>query len=144
MPNIKSAIKRVKTTETKSKNNAMHKSALKTSIKKFDEALKDKSNDLAASYAKVTKDIDKAAAKGILHKNTVARKKSSISKKYNAVGTKVENVEIKAAPKTVKKAAATKTTASKAVKKAVTTKATAKSATKSTTAKSTAKKTTKA
>jgi small subunit ribosomal protein S20 len=84
LPNIKSAIKRVKVTETKTLKNTMRKSALKTAVKKCSEAIEN--ND--ASAAKVMKDtvkiIDKAAAKGILHKNTAARRKSRLAKAANA------------------------------------------------------------
>ena len=85
MPNIKSAIKRVKVTSTKTLQNSMIKSALKTSVKKFDEALKTGDEKVQDLYKKATKFIDKAAAKGVLHKNTAARKKSSISKKLNTL-----------------------------------------------------------
>lgn len=85
MPNIKSAIKRVKITQAKALKNSMVKSALKTYIKKFEESLtsgdEQKINDL---FIKATKHIDKAAAKGVLHKNTANRKKSSITQKLNA------------------------------------------------------------
>ncbi|MBR5587121.1 MAG: 30S ribosomal protein S20 [Clostridia bacterium] len=78
MPNIKSAKKRVKVIETKSMQNQMVKSALKTSIKKFD------ADKTAENYAAAVKKIDQAASKGVLHKNTAARKKSSLTKALNA------------------------------------------------------------
>lgn len=84
MPNIKSAIKRVKTTETKTMQNAMTKTALKTQLKKLDEALKVKDTKKADELlVSATKSIDKAVAKGVLHKNTANRKKSTIAKKLN-------------------------------------------------------------
>ena len=84
MPNIKSAIKRVKVTKTKTTNNLTKKSALKTSIKKCKEAIA--TNDAAASeiVKSAVKSIDKAAAKNLLHKNTAARRKSSLAKALNA------------------------------------------------------------
>jgi len=84
LPNIKSAIKRVKTTASKTMQNTMTKTALKTQLKKFDEALKgndtNKADELLVS---ATRSIDKAVAKGVLHKNTANRKKSAIAKKLN-------------------------------------------------------------
>ena len=77
MPNIKSAKKRVKVAEAKTLQNQMIKSALKTSIKKFDA---DKTTE---NYTAAVKNIDQAASKGVLHKNTAARKKSSLTKALN-------------------------------------------------------------
>ena len=77
MPNIKSAKKRVKVAETKTLQNQMVKSALKTSIKKFDA---DKTPE---NLAAAVKKIDQATSKGVLHKNTAARKKSSLAKALN-------------------------------------------------------------
>jgi small subunit ribosomal protein S20 len=86
MPNIKSAIKRVKTNEKKRAHNAAQKSALRTSIKTF-ESLVDKNEVEAAQDALLTasKKLDKAAAKGLIHKNAAARQKSRLSKKLNGV-----------------------------------------------------------
>lgn len=77
MPNIKSAKDRVALTAKQNLRNRMDKSALKTSIKKFDEAVVAQDTALTeeALKAAVVK-IDKAAAKGLIHKNTAARKKS--------------------------------------------------------------------
>lgn len=82
VPNIKSAKKRVKITATKTMQNQSFKSALKTSIKNFETVIAedDKANiDLA--YKNAVKKIDKAVVKGIIHKNTAARKKSQITVK---------------------------------------------------------------
>ncbi|MDP4109509.1 MAG: 30S ribosomal protein S20 [Bacillota bacterium] len=85
MPNIKSAKKRVKVTEVKSLRNQAGKSELKTIVKKFD-ALKDGEKSAAEEAFKVAvKTIDRAAANGILHKNTAARKKSALQLKLNAM-----------------------------------------------------------
>ena len=87
MPNIKSAIKRVKITEAKTLKNTMKKSALKTTLKKCKEAIA-KNDTSAADVLKVTfKSIDKAAAKNILHKNTAARKKSRLQLALNAANS---------------------------------------------------------
>ena len=85
MPNIKSAKKRGKVTKVKHLNNQMAKTALKTAIKKFEASLD--SEDAAAkecAFKAAVKTIDKAAAKGLIHKNTASRKKSALALKLNA------------------------------------------------------------
>lgn len=84
MPNIKSAKKRVKVIETKSMHNKVLNSQLKTQIKKANAAIENKAEDKAEAVRVAVKKIDQAAAKGILHKNTAARKKSALVKKLNA------------------------------------------------------------
>lgn len=83
MPNIKSAKKRVILTEKANLRNRSIRSALRTSIKKADAAIDAKSSDMDANVTAAIKSIDKAAAKGILHKNTAARKKSALTVKLN-------------------------------------------------------------
>ena len=83
MPNIKSAKKRVKVNEVKALQNKMIKTALKTSVKKADVAIASSSADKADSYKAAVKSLDKAVAKGILHKNTASRKKSQLTKALN-------------------------------------------------------------
>lgn len=85
MANIKSALKRIKVIEFKTRRNKMIISSLKTSIRKFEDSLKAGNIDEAkALYRKAASLIDKAASKGTLHKNTAARKKSRLSKKLKA------------------------------------------------------------
>ena len=85
MPNIKSAKKRVKIIEKKTLKNNMIKSAYKTAIRKFDEAVKAGNVEEAkVLFSEATKKIDQACTKGVIVKNTAARKKSSLSKKLNA------------------------------------------------------------
>lgn len=86
MPNIKSSKKDVIKSRIANEKNKMAKSALKTTIKKFDAAVAsgDKAQAGAAYTAAVTA-VDKAVNKGILHKNTAARKKSSMTLKVNAM-----------------------------------------------------------
>ncbi len=83
MPNIKSAKKRVIVNATKAANNKAANSALKTAIKKANAAID--ANDAAkADVVKVAvKKIDQAAAKGLLHKNNAAHKKSQLVNKLN-------------------------------------------------------------
>ncbi|MBP3918378.1 MAG: 30S ribosomal protein S20 [Clostridia bacterium] len=86
MPNIKSAKKRVLVTEAKTLQNQMFKTALKTSIKKYEAAITAGDKELASeTYKAAVKKIDKAVAKGILHKNNAARKKSQFTAKLNAL-----------------------------------------------------------
>ncbi len=86
MPNIKSAKKRVKTIEAKTMQNKMLKTALKTSIKKYEAAIVAGDKEAAAETYKATvKRIDKAVAQGLLHKNTAARKKSQFTRKLNTL-----------------------------------------------------------
>jgi len=85
LPNIKSAIKRVKVTKAKTLRNSMRKSALRTSIKKCKEAIAENSAAAAEVLKNTVKAIDKAAAKNTIHKNTAARRKSRLAKALNAV-----------------------------------------------------------
>ena len=82
MPNIKSAKKRVLVIETKTMQNRMTKSAIKTAIKKFDAAVAAGDKALATSeFAYCVKKIDQAAAKHVFHKNMASRKKSQLATK---------------------------------------------------------------
>lgn len=86
MPNIKSAIKRVKTNEARRVRNASQKSALRTAIKTFENAAANGTQETAQeTLVQATKKIDKAATKGLIHKNTANRKKSRLAKKLNAL-----------------------------------------------------------
>ena len=82
MPNIKSAKKRVLVIEKKTMINQMHKTALKTAIKKFNEAVESKNVEEAkVLFNDATKKLDKSVLQGILHKNNAARKKSQLALK---------------------------------------------------------------
>ncbi len=86
MPNIKSAIKRVNVIEKKTLRNNMIKSAYKTAIRRFDEAVENKNVEEATKlFSFATKKIDQACTKGVIVKNTAARKKSNLAKKLNAI-----------------------------------------------------------
>ncbi|MBR0447829.1 MAG: 30S ribosomal protein S20 [Clostridia bacterium] len=82
MPNIKSAKKRVKVIAVKTARNKANRTALKTEIKKANAAIATGENTVEAVRA-AQKKIDQAVAKGLLHKNTAARKKSALAKKAN-------------------------------------------------------------
>ena len=81
MPNIKSAKKRVVVNATKAMNNKATKSNLKTVLKKADAAVAENSENKAEAIRLAIKKVDQAAAKGLLHKNTAARKKSQLASK---------------------------------------------------------------
>ena len=86
MPNIKSAKKRVLVTETKTLQNKSFRSAMKTSIKKYEAALAEGNKELASeTYLKACSMIDRAVSKGIIHKNNAARKKSKFTKLLNGL-----------------------------------------------------------
>ena len=86
MANIKSAKKRIKVIETKTLRNKMIKSKVKTLVKKVDAAVAAGDKNLAAVALKdAVVAIDKAAAKGVFHKNTAARKVSRITKAVNKI-----------------------------------------------------------
>ena len=86
MPNIKSAIKRTKVIEKKTLRNNMIKSSYRTAVKKFEQAVEAGNKDEATALLKdATKKIDQAWSKGVIVKNTAARKKSNLAKKLNAM-----------------------------------------------------------
>lgn len=82
MPNIKSAKKRVKVIEKKTMINQMHKTALKTAIKKFEDAVeKNDAENAKACFNYAVKKLDQGVGRGIIHKNAAARKKSQLALK---------------------------------------------------------------
>ena len=86
MANIKSAKKRILVNRTKYERNKAAKSAIKTAIKKVEAAVAGADKDAAAKeLVNATKIIDKAASKGIMHKNTAANKVSRLTKLVNKV-----------------------------------------------------------
>ena len=85
MPNIKSAKKRVKLIEKKTLRNNMIKSGYKSAVRKFEEAIEaGKMDEAKELFVQATKKIDQACSKGVIVKNTAARKKSNLAKKLNA------------------------------------------------------------
>ncbi len=84
MANIKSAKKRILVNQSKALRNQMAKSQLKTAIKKFNAAVEAGDKVLAAELLKlVIKKVDQAVARGILHRNNAAHKKSEFTLKFN-------------------------------------------------------------
>ena len=80
MPNIKSAIKRVKVNEKKHLRNRMVKSAMRTTVKKYESAVAAGSAD-AALLSQTASAIDKAVSKGVISKNAANRKKARMAKR---------------------------------------------------------------
>lgn len=90
MANIKSQIKRNRQNEKRRLRNKAVKSSLKTAIRKFREAA-DAGNveEAVALMRAASRQLDKAASKGIIHKNQAANRKSAIAKRAAALqGTK--------------------------------------------------------
>lgn len=83
MANTKSAKKRIRTNERKHQRNTMYRSRVKTMVKKAEESIFSGSPD-EATIREAISTLDKAAGKGILHKNNAARRKSRLMKKLNA------------------------------------------------------------
>ncbi|MGD3107302.1 30S ribosomal protein S20 [Streptomyces sp. YGL11-2] len=82
MANIKSQMKRIKTNEKARQRNKAVKSSLKTALRRTREAVE--AGDLekaTAAQALAAKKLDKAASKGVIHKNAAANKKSALAKK---------------------------------------------------------------
>ena len=81
MANIKSQLKRIKTNEKARQRNVAVKSALKTAVRRVRTAAE--SGDAAAAataFAVAAKQLDKAASKGVIHKNQAANRKSGLAK----------------------------------------------------------------
>ena len=86
MPNIKSAKKRVLVNKTKAAQNKAAKSALKTDIKKFEAAVVEGNRSEADKrYKEAVKAVDQAAARGLMHKNTAANRKSKMTLRLNKI-----------------------------------------------------------
>ena len=84
MPNIKSSKKDVIRSRNAYEMNKSHKTEMKTVIKKFEASLTGGDRTAAeAAYKAAVQIVDKAVTKGILHKNTAARKKSSMTLQLN-------------------------------------------------------------
>lgn len=81
MPNIKSAIKRVKVAEKANAANVQAKSAMRSTVKKAEQALAAGAENAPQLVAAASKALDKAASKGLIHKNAAARKKSRLATK---------------------------------------------------------------
>jgi len=82
--NIKSQIKRNRQNEKAHQRNKSVESALKTTIRKFNEAVTKGEDNLEKMAQEVGRQLDKAAAKGVIHKNQAANRKAAVTKKVNS------------------------------------------------------------
>lgn len=84
MANIKSQKKRILTNEKRRLANKAVKSALKTHIRRFDEAAGSGDSSAATSaLRRASRELDKAASKGVIHKNNAANHKAVMAKRLN-------------------------------------------------------------
>ena len=84
MANIKSQIKRVKTNEKRRMRNKSVRSSVRTAVRKFREAVEAGNTEEAAALQRAAaRALDKAASKGVIHKNQAANRKSAMAKRVN-------------------------------------------------------------
>lgn len=84
MANIKSALKRIRINEKRRLHNIMIKSRLRTAIRRFNESLTaNEPGKVQVHLNNAFSIIDKAATKGIIHKNNAAHKKARLSRQFN-------------------------------------------------------------
>ncbi|MCX7971142.1 MAG: 30S ribosomal protein S20 [Negativicutes bacterium] len=83
MPNKLSSVKSVRLDEKRRVRNHAIKSGVRTAIRKAREAVAEQSDSTGKQLAIAASKIDKAAAKGVLHRNAAARKKSRLAKLFN-------------------------------------------------------------
>ena len=89
MPNIKSSERSVKTDALRRSQNLSTRSAARTAARKVISTIEAGNADEAKTLlTKASSVIDKAVAKGVIHKNAAARKKSRLAKKINAITAK--------------------------------------------------------
>ncbi len=88
MANHKSSVKRAKQDIKKQNRNSQVKNSIKTWEKKLIKAVQEKSENIAALLQEYASQVMKASSKGVINKNTAARKMSRISKKANTAKTK--------------------------------------------------------
>ena len=87
MPNIKSVMKNDVKSKLQNAKNKAEKTAMKTNLKKFDAAVNAGDKDAAAStFQAAVQSVDRAAGKGLIHKNKAAHQKSAMAKKLNGLG----------------------------------------------------------
>jgi small subunit ribosomal protein S20 len=86
MANIKSAVKRIRQSEKRRLRNAAVRSSVRTSVKGARAAIEGGQADQArATLVRTIQTLDKAVTKGVIHRNTAARKKSRLTRQLNAL-----------------------------------------------------------
>ncbi|MGY3749145.1 30S ribosomal protein S20 [Vagococcus acidifermentans] len=81
MPNIESAIKRVRTNEKSRLENSQQVSKMRTAVKKYEKAVEAKADNVEELFRSAIKGIDVVSAKGLIHQNKANREKSRLAKK---------------------------------------------------------------
>jgi small subunit ribosomal protein S20 len=82
LANLKSAIKRIRSNEKKRVQNRIVRSRARSAVSKAKETIHDKPDEAAILFA--IRELDKAAAKGVIHKNNAARRKSRLLRELNS------------------------------------------------------------
>lgn len=119
MPIIKSAKKRVHTTQKAAIRNSKTKRSLKSALKAFYKAAgSSDTKKTVASHSKAQSAVDIAAKKGVIHKNKAARQKRKLAAQAKAVAGTTPKAAPKKAAAPKKKTTTTKTTKKPAAKKA--------------------------
>lgn len=85
MATTRSALKRMRQGEKRRLRNQTIRSRVRTVVKKARLALDDKSQDVRAQVAEAIRNLDKAVTKGVVHRNTAARKKSALARRLAAL-----------------------------------------------------------
>jgi small subunit ribosomal protein S20 len=83
--NTKSAIKRIKQSEQRRQRNRAARSTIRSTVKAARVALGSKSPESATAVREALRTLDRAVSRGVMHRNTAARKKSSLARKLNAI-----------------------------------------------------------
>ncbi len=83
MANTRSAIKRIRSSARKRARNTLVRSSVRTAVKKANTAVQGKTEDSAEAVKRAISELDRAASKGVIHKNNAARRKSRLVKKLN-------------------------------------------------------------
>ena len=85
MANTRSAIKRIKQSEKRRLRSRAARSAIRSSVKSARAALLAKSPESAAAVHEAIRTLDQAASRGVMHRNTAARKKSALARTLNTL-----------------------------------------------------------
>ena len=85
MANTRSAIKRMKQSEQRRQRNRAARSAIRSSVKAARVALAGKSPESKAAVQEALRTLDRAVSRGVMHRNTAARKKSSLARQLNTL-----------------------------------------------------------
>lgn len=84
MANTKSAIKRIRTSEKRRQRNRAVRSRVRSVVKTARTAVTTPGGDAAAAVLQAIRVLDKAVTKGVIHRNTAARKKSALARRLNS------------------------------------------------------------